>query len=231
MAPADVVLHLWEAGQRSGPADRVLPLLAFALPDQGREALAGFDLALCDWHVMRARLALFGSKITGFADCPDCGERLEIEFDAAAIVADRPPPSPLYTSRDGRRFRLPTVGDLSVVRAIEDPDAAARQLFERCSLDTRPSIDAAPPNFEEVDAGLAALAAERAFHLDVTCAACGRAARHSLNPVEFLWTEIAAHAARLLDEVHELARAYGWSERDILAMSAARRAAYLRRVG
>ena len=34
-------------------------------------------------------------------------------------------------------------------------------------------------------------------------------------------------AARLLAEIHTLARAYGWSERDLLGMSAVRRAAYL----
>jgi hypothetical protein len=33
----------------------------------------------------------------------------------------------------------------------------------------------------------------------------------------------------LLDEVHVLARAYGWNEREILGLSAARRAAYLER--
>ena len=43
----------------------------------------------------------------------------------------------------------------------------------------------------------------------------------------FLWSEIEACASRLLAEVDALARAYGWRERDILAMSGIRRAAYL----
>jgi hypothetical protein len=46
----------------------------------------------------------------------------------------------------------------------------------------------------------------------------------------FVWEEIEACAARLLDDVHVLARAYGWSERAILALPEMRRAAYLERV-
>jgi hypothetical protein len=37
-------------------------------------------------------------------------------------------------------------------------------------------------------------------------------------------------ARRFLDEVHVLARAYGWAEAEILRLSEARRSAYLQRV-
>jgi len=37
---------------------------------------------------------------------------------------------------------------------------------------------------------------------------------------------LSARARRLLRDVHELARAYGWSERDILELSLTRRLAY-----
>jgi hypothetical protein len=43
----------------------------------------------------------------------------------------------------------------------------------------------------------------------------------------YLWEELRAQAVRLLHEVHTLARFYGWREADILALSAARRHAYL----
>ena len=51
------------------------------------------------------------------------------------------------------------------------------------------------------------------------------------DPAGFVWEEIRADALQLLDEVHQLASAYRWSERAILAMSATRRAAYLARIG
>jgi len=43
----------------------------------------------------------------------------------------------------------------------------------------------------------------------------------------FFWAELAAEAKRLLREVDALARAYGWREADILALSSQRRHAYL----
>ena len=42
-----------------------------------------------------------------------------------------------------------------------------------------------------------------------------------------LWDEIDARARALLGEVHLLAAAYGWTEREILALGAERRASYL----
>ena len=57
------------------------------------------------------------------------------------------------------------------------------------------------------------------------------AARSALDVPGLVWDEVDAVARRLVDEVHALASAYGWAERDILAMGAARRAAYLARVG
>ena len=44
---------------------------------------------------------------------------------------------------------------------------------------------------------------------------------------DFFWTEIAAQAQRLLREIDALARAYGWTEREILSLPAQRRQTYL----
>jgi hypothetical protein len=46
----------------------------------------------------------------------------------------------------------------------------------------------------------------------------------------FLWTEIEAQVRRLLLDIHTLAVAYGWSEREILSLSDARRRLYLEMV-
>ena len=39
--------------------------------------------------------------------------------------------------------------------------------------------------------------------------------------------DLSEHLSTLIDDVHRLAAAYGWSERDILALGPQRRAAYL----
>jgi hypothetical protein len=66
--------------------------------------------------------------------------------------------------------------------------------------------------------------------LDLSCPACDHRWQIAFDIVTFFWAEINSLAKRLLREVHTLARAYGWREADILAMSAARRQAYLEMV-
>ena len=67
--------------------------------------------------------------------------------------------------------------------------------------------------------------------IDLECSACGRRWQVVLDIESFLWTKFGGLARRLLREVHALARAYGWREPDILAMSATRRHYYLEMAG
>lgn len=237
LAAADL-LDLWERASRCGPHERALQLLAWALPEYEFETLADFDLGLRDWHLLRLRRALFGSALGSYTDCPHCGERLEIELDAHALQDDAPlPPAPCYTDREGRSYRLPNSRDLIRIAPREDAEAAARELFAHCRLDDcnggatgfdEADIDEA--GFDEVDNGLSTLAAERNFQFDLACAVCTQSWSLVFDPGAFLWEEIQARAIALLDDVHSLASAYGWSERDILALSDTRRAAYLSQV-
>lgn len=232
------LLDLWERALPCDPAERALHLLALALPDYSLDALADFDLGLRDWHLLRLRRVLFGPVLAGYTDCPHCGERLEIELDAHALQDETPlPPAPDYQGRDGLRFRLPRCRDLIAITDAADADSAARELLARCCLDTPDANGAAmtlahneAQAFEEIDQGLAALAADRSLQLALACAVCGNDWQTTFDPGAFLWEEIHARATALLDEVHELARAYGWSEKQILALGDARRAAYLSRV-
>jgi len=65
------------------------------------------------------------------------------------------------------------------------------------------------------------------IELDASCPSCLESSRHTLNVAEFLWREIECEALRLLNDVHRLARGYGWHESEILALSPVRRRAYL----
>ena len=60
-----------------------------------------------------------------------------------------------------------------------------------------------------------------------TCAGCGAQTALPFDAGGTLWSEAAASAQRLLQDVHALASAYHWSEADILALSPARRGYYL----
>lgn len=224
------LLELWERGESCHPHQRALLLLAWTLPDHDIDALAELDLGQRDWHLLRLRRALFGSRLVGHTDCPNCGERLEIELDAQQLQDDELPlpDPPQYRCADGRSFRLPNSRDLIAISGIEDVDDAARELFLRCSLSH--SNAGLETEVTDIEKGLSTLAADRAFRLDLACVACNERWLFDFDPAGFVWEEIRARALELLDEVHQLASAYGWSEADILAQSEMRRAAYLSRV-
>jgi len=61
----------------------------------------------------------------------------------------------------------------------------------------------------------------------LTCPACSHEWDLLFDIADFFWTEIAAKGHRLLREIDVLARAYGWTEREILSLSAQRRQTYL----
>jgi hypothetical protein len=67
--------------------------------------------------------------------------------------------------------------------------------------------------------------AEIVFSL--TCPACSTTFDADLDIAGFVWNELRGRARRLLHEVAVLARAFGWTERQVLALPERRRAAYL----
>jgi hypothetical protein len=144
-----------------------------------------------------------------------------------------------------RRYRLPTSRDLAALAAESSSesgsesvaDLAARRLVQRCCLATEPEAgqreaSETEPALSETDIdaigeqmAAADPLAEILLHFD--CPACSASFEEGLDLGSFLWAEIERQALRLLRDVHTLAAAYGWSELEILALTPARRAAYI----
>jgi hypothetical protein len=125
---------------------------------------------------------------------------------------------------DGRSFRPLTSRDLASVAAEIDERAAAHKLLRLCCAEETEFTD------EELEVLGDLLAendplAETLF--DFACAACGHRWQEPLDIAAWFWAEIEARARRLLYDVHALAAAYGWTEREILSLSEPRRAHYL----
>jgi hypothetical protein len=225
---AATLLQMWEQAGHCDPPSRALRLLAWALPDEDGNVLADLDLGERDWHLLRLRRRIFGPRVSGQGRCPHCGSAIEVEFDARDVQGDAPlPPAPLYTDARGRQFRLPRCRDLIEAARSHDVESAELELFHRCAVD---SEHAGGADFDDIDRGLATLAAERQLQLGLACETCAGEWTLAFDSGAFLWEEIEARAMALLDDVHRLALAYGWSERTILSMSEARRAAYLERL-
>ena len=60
-----------------------------------------------------------------------------------------------------------------------------------------------------------------------TCPECGAESEHALDVEALLLSELAREQRLLLREVHRLAKRYGWSEQEVLALPRWRRRAYL----
>ena len=111
-------------------------------------------------------------------------------------------------------------------------DAARAVLLERAVVAAE--RDGRPVGVHELAGEVAeAVSASLANHdptaellLDVACSACETSWQSVLDVAAFVWTEPAAQAERLLQDVHLLARAYGWSEEQTLALGNSRRTAY-----
>jgi hypothetical protein len=110
---------------------------------------------------------------------------------------------------------------------------AAELLLQRCVVSAERDGDAVQASdipaavVSAIGEAIAAADPLADLTFDLTCVACGHDWRAPFDAAQFLWTELDAWAGRTLREVHALASAYGWAERDILSMSAARRGRYL----
>jgi hypothetical protein len=192
-----------------------------------------------DWPLGRRNRLLFelhclcfGPRLQGWTSCTGCGESVELELDAQDLMRRPAVEHDLEKALivKGERFRLPTSRDLARVVPASDVKASATQLLERCRVNASEPSAWSEETLEEVGEKLAAADPMAETRLALHCPACGREWEETLDIASFVWAEIEARARRLLWEVHTLASAYGWTETDTLALSAARRAIYLEMV-
>jgi hypothetical protein len=223
-------LSLWEAGSGLHPLDQGLLTLGAALPETSRDTLADWPLGRRNAALARLRCSLFGPRLEGWTACQLCGEKLEVEFDARLLAgqgADETPPREEPVVVNGRSFRLATTRDLAQVAREVDASVAAVKLAERCLMQGAESAGWSEEELEKIGQELAMADPLAETRLALRCPACENQWEETLEITTFLWREVEARARRLLMDVHTLASAYGWAERDIFSMSERRRAIYV----
>jgi hypothetical protein len=233
------LLDVWDAGRDASPGERGLLLLGVA--ESGRPAgeLGRWSAGRRDAALLSLRRRVFGPTLTGVAECPACGEPLELDVPVADLVVPEREAAPLSVSEDGYEvaFRLPSAADLAELGAAAPGGGGELWLLERCVVECRRGgADCAPAELPPGVVAAVAAAMERAdpqaeIELSLACASCGADVRLAFDVVAFLWREIESRAVRLVREVATLAAAFGWSERDVLAMSPGRRAWYVELAG
>lgn len=228
------VLSLWEHASSQPPHRRDAALLH----------AAGMPLARSLGERNARLLALhahwFGPEIELLSHCPACGTAAQFTADSNALAAqapvpDVPGPHHLLALDHEVCFRLPDGDDVAAAAAETgvDDTVFAQRLLARCV--TSCARDGNPVRVEDIPRTVLDAISQRIEALDpgadisfaLACPQCEAPWCASLSPGELLWRKLRAVAERLLLEVDALASAYGWTERDVLALTPLRRAAYL----
>jgi len=238
------LLNVWEDGRSRTSSRRALMLLSAMYPGTSQAALAWLSIGRRDAELLRLREALWGPRMAAIANCPLCRERLELTVDIRDLLATSDETNGTevseisFTQGDCNVvFRVPTSEDVIAAEDAEDVDAARWLILDRClvSAEQAGACVSALQLPAEVVGGIGESMAQADpladIQLKIDCPSCQHRWRAAFDIVSFLWTEIDSWARRVLLEVHTLARAYGWFETEILAMSAARRQFYLEMVG
>lgn len=223
------LLAVWESVSARSAAERALSLLATGEPHTPVEQLARLSVGQRDVRLFELRAATFGERLEIVGTCPQCAAPFELETRVRDLLVDtrRDVDAIAEIEADDVRvaFRLPDSTDLAAAARSE---SAPRLLFERCVVDSSIAVAELPDAVvRAVGDRMRELDPQAEVELVLTCPACEHRWRDLFDIAAYFWSEIEALAIRLLHEVHVLARAYAWSEADILAMTPRRRRFYL----
>lgn len=236
---ASELLALWERAVAATPARREDVLLA--LQCEGPPSSLGMRNAA----LVALRARLFGSAQPLRSACASCGAVAEFAVDCEALshallpASDATARQSLAIEGHHIEFRVPEIADLrEVSRACSDASGYVSTLLACCvSRCERDDGEPCPP--EDLPASVANALSRRMEELepgasvsfDLACPECDAQWTAPMDVGEVLWAELQSRAERLLRDIDALARVYGWTEPQVLALSATRRAAYLQLVG
>lgn len=195
------------------------------------------ELAVCDCDRLFAAIykKYFGERIESTPTCLDCNKPFELSLSLQELTektengtdskAEGPDDKGIYQLPDGRRFRLPTAGDLHSVNGLEAAQAETT-LLERCVVDGDPAN-----NPELLQAAMMEVGATVDFDLDVICPECNSSQAVRFNIQDYLMRALGYEKQFLHHEVHHIASAYGWGYEEILNLTRDERRAYAGLIG
>jgi hypothetical protein len=216
LSPSEI-LGVWERGRSRTLPERALDLLAAGDRVEAPERL---PVGERDALLAELRELTFGPSLEAVVECPSCGEPLELTLRGADLRGE-----PTPAADPGGSLRVPTAGDLVAVAGAASVEEGRQILLDRIVAG---ALDA---ELEDLEERLAQADPGAWTELALACPECAAQWSAPFDIVSFLCAELDAAAWRLVEEVHTLASAYGWTEDEVLALSSSRRGAYLELVG
>lgn len=241
MQPLDAagVLDLWERAEPLVELDRALELAA-AVTGQDTQGLAELPMGRRDAAVLELYEVLAGPVVEASARCHHCGEMVEFSLDTNQLTEAGGEGSNEITLRVGQvdlTCRAPTSSDLREAANTGTVADAELALMTLCVTAT--GADGEPVAIGDLSAEARQAAAKAIAEADPLCEVLVEApCPECTDPVtavvdlpSFAWSELRRRARELLRDIDALAKSYGWSEPQVLALSDHRRATYLDLIG
>lgn len=189
------------------------------------------SLSVPDRRYLMIRLAEMLGMSSSWSShgCAQCGAPFDFVLDLAQLPVV--PAGRAYsrisvqTGAGPLRLRVPTGADQLRIAAIRDDDEALCTVAAFCIAPQGdgPAPKLSPADIEAIDAAVEDAAPKIPWAIDAACPECGTG---NVIPID-----VSAWLGRLAGgptvDVHEIATAYGWSERDILSLTRAKRQRYL----
>jgi hypothetical protein len=223
------ILMLWECAVRLKRWARDDALLEAA--GNRPEGLGARNAAL-----LSLRSALFDSAWPLLSRCPECGTICEFEADSTDLASALSglsvgEESVIDAGGEQILLRAPTAADLRAISTLADQGAAARSLLARCVSPVRDGESFDAGQLAELGLELERLDPGALVSFALSCPACRHDWSAAVDVGEALWAELQRAAEKIFVDIDVLARTYGWTEVDVLGLSAVRRAAYLQLAG
>ena len=236
---ASELLQIWEMGIDSSVLNSGIQLLNIAYNMPGIQDAAQLSIGERDARLLLMREKLFGKQLVSKAQCPKCAETVEWEMSTTEMLLQSPQLDSqpkifeLEIENFHLQFRLPNSEDILKQMDNNSKKMNSRQLLFDCIIDVKAKnkkyniTDLPEVALEMLMQQMEKEDPQSNLSLSLNCPVCSNQWTAVFNILSYLWAEIDNWAKHLLQEIYVLARAFGWSERDIVNMSSRRRQMYL----
>ena len=235
------LLNAWEHGLNQPLLYRALILIAAASPELDTDAVSKLSIGARDARLLQLREWMFGTQLLNTAQCPQCSEQVEWESKTTDLrvqaIDDTESLEDFSLKVDNyqARFRLPTSMDIAAVLATleNDGNTGSTALVRRCIVSAEhdgkacDSSDLPQHIVDALSQKIGKLDPQAEIRTALVCPECSHQWEVLFDIASFLWIEINNWAERTLRTVHQLASAYGWTEKEILNLSPVRRQLYI----
>lgn len=191
-------------------------------------------LGIRDKRLLSIRAAAFGPDFTGTVACERCGERIEFNVNIRDFFSLPGTDTVFHVFYGDMRYSFRPLSTRNLmVFSVSGPDADLADLIEILSLDddaVKEQVRHHPGIIQRVNTALEKHQGISDIVLTSVCPECQGPVDAIFDIVHVLDADITDAAGLFLEEIHQLANAYGWTEDEISSVPQTRRNWYVKRI-